>query len=48
MTVKKMKILRDNNGTEYETNEFNNFCREAGIKRETTTVYTTEQNGVAE
>ena len=29
------------------TNEFNNFCREVGIKRETTTVYTPEQNGVA-
>ena len=45
---KKIKILRTDNGTEYETNEFNNFCREAGIKRETTTVYTPKQNGVAE
>ena len=42
LTRKKIKILRTDNGTEYETNEFNNFCREAGIKRETTTVYTTE------
>ena len=46
-TGKKIKILRTDNGTEYETNEFNNFCREAGIKRETTTVYTPEQNRVA-
>ena len=29
---KKIKILRTDNGTEYETNEFRNFCREAGIK----------------
>ena len=47
-TGKKIKILRTDNGTEYETNEFNNFCREASIKRETTTMYTPEQNGVAE
>ena len=47
-TEKKIKVLRTNNGTEYESNEFNLFCREAGIKRETTTVYTLEQNGVAE
>ena len=33
MTGKKIKILRTDNGTEYETNEFKDFCREAGIKR---------------
>ena len=48
LTGKKIKILRTDNGTEYETNEFKNFCREADIKRETTTVYTPEQTGVAE
>ena len=48
LTGKKITILRTDNGTEYETNKFKNFCREAGIKRETTTVYTPEQNGVAE
>ena len=48
MTGKKIKILRTDNGTEYETNEFKDFCREAGIKRETTTIYTLEQNGVVE
>jgi transposase InsO family protein len=47
-TGKKIKILRTDNGTEYESNEFNDYCREAGIKRETTTPYTPEQNGVAE
>ena len=42
MTGKKIKILRTDNGTEYESNEFKDFCREAGIKRETTTSYTLE------
>ena len=44
---KKIKILRTDNGTEYESNEFHDFCKEFGIKRETTTPYTPEQNGVA-
>eukprot|EP00253_Pinus_taeda_P027763 PITA_27763 len=44
----KIKILRTDNGTEYESNEFHDFCKEAGIKRETTTPYTPKQNGVAE
>ena len=37
---KKIKMLRTDNGTKYESNEFNNFCREASIKRETTVTYT--------
>eukprot|EP00253_Pinus_taeda_P015982 PITA_15982 len=47
-TEKKIKILRTDHGTEYESNEFHDFCKEAGIKRETTTPYAPEQNGVAE
>ena len=47
-TEKKIKILRIDNGTEYESNEFHDFCKEAGIKRETTTPYTPEKNGVVE
>eukprot|EP00253_Pinus_taeda_P032179 PITA_32179 len=47
-TEKKIKILRTDNGTEYESNEFHDFCKEVGIKRETTTPYTPEQNGVVE
>jgi len=47
-TGKKIKILRTDNQTEYESNEFKNYCREAGNKRETTTAYTPEQNSVAE
>eukprot|EP00253_Pinus_taeda_P015659 PITA_15659 len=46
-TGKKIKILRTNNGTEYESNDFKDYCREVGIKRETTTTYTPEQNGVS-
>lgn len=41
-TENKIKILRTDNGTKYESNEFHNFCKEAGIKRETTTPYTPE------
>ena len=44
---KKIKILRTDKGTEYESNEFQDYCREVGIKRETTTPYTLEKNGVA-
>ena len=47
-TEKKIKVLTIDNGTEYESNEFNDFCREVGNKRETTTAYIPEQNGVAE
>jgi transposase InsO family protein len=44
----KIKILRSDNGGEYTSNEFKYFCREAGIKRELTTPYNPQQNGVAE
>jgi len=46
-TGQNIKILRTNNGTEYKSNEFKDYCREFGIKRESTTTYTPEQNGVA-
>ena len=47
-TGKKIKTLTTNNGTEYESNEFNDFCREVGIKRETSVPYTPKQNDIAE
>lgn len=47
-TEKKIKILRTDNGTKYESNEFHDFCKEVDIKRETTTPYTLEQNGMEE
>ena len=45
---KRIKVLSTDNGSEYESHEFNDFFSEVGIKRETTILYTLEQNGVAE
>lgn len=44
----KIKILRTDNGSKYESNEFNDYFREVDIKREITIAYTPEQNRVAE
>ncbi|KAB2616999.1 hypothetical protein D8674_012868 [Pyrus ussuriensis x Pyrus communis] len=35
-------------GPEFTSTEFTNFCKENGIKRQLTTAYTPQQNGVAE
>ena len=48
MLAKGIKILRSDNGGEYTSTEFNDFCKEAGIKRELRVPYNLEQNGVAE
>jgi hypothetical protein len=48
LTEKKIKVLRTDNGGEYTSNEFRDFCKEAGIKREKTMAYNPQQNGVAE
>ncbi|GJT44988.1 gag-pol polyprotein [Tanacetum coccineum] len=45
---KKIKCLRMNNGDEYTGDEFDTFCKQEGIKRQFTTAYTPQQNGVAE
>jgi transposase InsO family protein len=45
---KPIKILRSDNGGEYTSKEFVNFCKDVGIKRELTTPYNPQQNGVAE
>jgi transposase InsO family protein len=39
LSERKIKILRSNHGGEYTSNEFQDFCREARIKRELTTPY---------
>jgi len=39
-TEKKIKTLRTDNGIEHESNEFHDFYKGNGIKRETTTPYT--------
>ena len=39
--------MRSDNGGEFTSNEFNDFCKEAEIKRELTIPYNPQQNGVA-
>jgi hypothetical protein len=47
LSERNIKILRSDNGGEYTSKEFVNFCKYAGIKRELTTPYNPQQNGVA-
>ena len=44
----KIKMLRSDNGGDYSSNEFNEFCAKYGIKRQFMIPYTPHQNGVAE
>jgi len=44
----KIKCLRSDNGGEYLSNDFRNFCTMHGITRQNTNPYTPKQNGVAE
>lgn len=43
-----MKTLRTDRGGEFTSNDFLNYCKDRGIRRELTTRYTPQQNGVAE
>jgi transposase InsO family protein len=45
-TGNKIRVLRSDNGGEYTSNDFNDFCREAGIKRELTLPCNPQQNEV--
>ncbi|GJU97516.1 retrovirus-related pol polyprotein from transposon TNT 1-94 [Tanacetum coccineum] len=45
---RKIKCLRTDNGGEYTGDEFDTYCRQEGIKRQFTTAYTPQLNGVAE
>ena len=47
-TQQSIKILRSDQGGEYLSAEFENFLQHHGIKRETTSAYTPQQNGVSE
>ena len=48
LSERKINILRSYNGGKFTSNEFNDFCKEAGIKRELTIPYNPQQNGVTE
>ena len=47
-TGKKLKKLRTNNGLEFCSEEFEKYCRDAGIARHKTTTGTPQQNELAE
>ncbi|KAE8707942.1 hypothetical protein F3Y22_tig00110365pilonHSYRG00006 [Hibiscus syriacus] len=44
----KIKCFRTDNGGEYTSDKFDDFCRKEGIKRQFTVANTPQQNGVAE
>jgi transposase InsO family protein len=48
LSKRKIKVLRSDNGGEFTYGEFEELCREAGIKRELSTPYNPQQNGVAD
>ena len=48
LSKKNIKIKRSDNGWEFTSNEFMDFCREVVIKRDLTTPYNPQQNEVAE
>lgn len=43
-----MQIIRSNDGKEYTSRSFQQFCDEAGIEHQLTAPYTSQQNGVSE
>ena len=45
---KNIKTFRTDRGGEYCSKVFENFCAEHGIRRELTTAYTPQQNGLSE
>jgi transposase InsO family protein len=48
LTRRWIKVLGSDNGGEYTSRDFSDFCIEAGIKREYIVPYNPQQNGVAE
>jgi hypothetical protein len=47
-TDRSIKCLRTNNGSEFTSVEFENYCKEAGIERHKSITYTPQHNGVVE
>ena len=43
-----LKTLRSDRGGEFTSNEFNDYCKQEGIRRELTASYTPQQNDIAE
>ena len=48
LSKNKIKVFRSDNGGEFTSGEFKTFCNEVGIKRELSTPYNPQQDGVAE
>ena len=47
-TGRKIRVLKTDNGGEYTSNEFMEYCSSEGIKKEHTVPHTPQQNGMAE
>jgi transposase InsO family protein len=47
-TGKHIRVLRSDNGGEYESHQFEDFCKGARIKRQLIVPYNPQENGVAE
>lgn len=47
-TGKSLKYLRSDNGIEFLSDEFNNYCKEKGVTNNRTVAGTPQQNGIAE
>ncbi|CAL2276446.1 unnamed protein product [Prunus armeniaca] len=47
-TGRKIKYLRSDNGGEYTSNEFTDYCKQEGITRHFTVKNNPQQNGAAE
>jgi transposase InsO family protein len=47
-TGRRIRVLRSDNGGEYTSNEFVEYCATEGIKKELTVPYNPQQNGVVE
>jgi transposase InsO family protein len=45
---KRIKVLRTDNGKEFNGNEFEELCKNCGLSSHKNTPYTPQQNGVAD
>ena len=48
LSKKNINTLRSDNGGEFTSKEFKDLCKEVGVKRDLTTPYSPQQNGVIE